>query len=330
MVGVASQSRSFEGESGAGYDNFNIVNDGELQFTVTTVLDNGVKISTDVEINVSQADSSLLDASNIHFYTKFGTFYTGTTFGPIFVLGTQISPPGAVNALNCDFGDWIVRPTGSNSVSSTFCGATVPASNKNMKAAYVSNMIYDTLAFGVGYTPSTTNTDAPPAVGGDDGTETQQYEASFVFLPKLGPWQLRSDVGIWQNQGTETNSYYGIRGGVDISLRGLGFVATAAKIKPNAPGVLGTSNSQEEESYSLGANYSTDSYSIGIAYLKNEQPRSSSVAGSDTIDKIFLGLSVPVGPSVEFLASLFHVRLEDEGGLSNSGAAFVTGINVGF
>merc|ERR1711964_334189 len=105
---------------------------------------------------------------------------------------------------------YVIRPAGHNILNAA--GTTVGASDA-IKLIYITPRIGASkdkdgkavagtgLFAGFGYTPSKSNNDNPPAVGGNVGTDVQVYQAIVSYEDVIGTTTVQADVAYWEEHG---------------------------------------------------------------------------------------------------------------------------------
>ena len=217
FVAFADQADSFESSSNAtsrvGYDSFNIYNDSEVHFTGSTKLDNGIGVSVTVELETDQVKNAdaHIDDSYLSLTGSFGDVRIGSTDAVTGVFANSAPAAGATGPNDGDLGNSIIQPSAVSATADTLLGT-----GNSMKLTYLTPEINGFQA-GFSYEPSSTNSDAMPAIGGNSGTDTQQYNIGIAYAGKLGSADVSADLSYKEDHGTAANSTSGIRGGVNLT-----------------------------------------------------------------------------------------------------------------
>ena len=180
---------------------------------------------------------------------------------------------------------------------------------------------------------NTVNSDAMPAVGGDSGTDTQQYNIGIAYAGKLGSADVLADLSYKEDHGTAANSTSGLRGGVNLTAGQITIGGSFKKIDAIDSGIEGTANSPEEEAFDLGIQYGMGPTSISLTYLQSDMPLASGTMGDDSVEALTIGASYTVGPGIDLLGTAARVEYSDEGtndANNNHGWAVIGGIGITF
>jgi hypothetical protein len=333
-VGFSEQDGSFEATSSAtarvGYDSFNQYNDSEIYFTGSTKLDNGIDVSVTVQLEADQVkNGTQIDASFMRLTGGFGDLRLGSGSFASAMLANKAPWTGAMNPHGGDYSAWIVKPS-ANSLSAV--QGTSIGGGDDMKIAWISPTISG-LRLGLSYEPSSNNSDAPPAVGGNDGTDVQTYDVAINYATKVGSADVKADVAYFEKHGAATSSNATWRMGATVSAGGVTIGGSYMDVDNIDTGRGGLAGSDEETAYDIGAMYATGPFKVSATYLHAEQPLASGTAGDDEHDKFILGMNYNMGPGVDLQGALAYVSWEDESTAdadNNDGWALVGAVQVTF
>ncbi|MBN07564.1 MAG: hypothetical protein CMM45_07015 [Rhodospirillaceae bacterium] len=336
FAGFSQQESSFENDTATaglevGYDAFNVVNDSEVYFKGSTKLDNGVGVSVTVQLETDQSNGSDIDESYATLTGGFGSILLGSTKGSTIKKHVGAPAVGGLALTTLDHHNWIIRPSAVG--GATFSTGTTAGASDAMKVVYLSPKIAGGIELGASYTPSSTNSDAMPATGGDSGTESQMWDAVVKYSGKMGGSSVNANVGYGETQGTAANSTQFIRTGVNMTAGGATIGFSYKDISNQATGIEGTANSDEQTSYNIGIKYAAGGYTVGLAYGHSELPLASSTQGDDELDKYILGIERGLGAGVTLTGQLAYVDYSDEttnDSNNNNGWALVGGVKVAF
>ena len=332
-VAIADQADSFESSSSAtsraGYDGFNIYNDSEVHFTGSTKLDNGTGVSVTVELETDQVKNAdaHIDDSYLGLTGSFGDVRIGSTDAVTSVFANSAPAAGATGPNDGDLGNSIIQPSAVSATADTLLGT-----GNSMKLTYLTPEINGFQA-GFSYEPSSTNSDAMPAVGGNSGTDTQQYNIGIAYAGKLGSADVSADLSYKEDHGTAANSTSGIRGGVNLTAGQITIGGSFKKIDAIDSGIEGTANSPEEEGFDVGIQYGMGPTSVSLTYLQSDMPLASGTTGDDSVEALTIGASYTVGPGIDLLGTAARVEYSDEGtsdANNNDGWAVIGGIGITF
>ena len=333
FVAFADQADSFESSSNAtsrvGYDSFNIYNDSEVHFTGSTKLDNGIGVSVTVELETDQVKNAdaHIDDSYLSLTGSFGDVRIGSTDAITGVFANSAPAAGATGPNDGDLGNSIIQPSAVSATADTLLGT-----GNSMKLTYLTPEINGFQA-GFSYEPSNTNSDAMPAVGGNSGTDTQQYNIGIAYAGKLGSADVSADLSYKEDHGTAANSTSGIRGGVNLTAGQITIGGSFKKIDAIDSGIEGTANSPEEEGFDVGIQYDAGATSLSLTYLQSDMPLASGTTGDDSVEALTIGATYSIGPGIDLLGTAARVEYSDEGtndANNNDGWAVIGGIGITF
>lgn len=328
----AEQRGSFESTSNStarvGYDSFNIWNDSEIHFTGSTKLDNGIGVDVVVEIETDDPnDAATIDETYLRLKGNFGELAFGSIDG---VTGTHANMAPAAGVTGPNDGDLstvIVQPANVGVTADTLLGGS-----KITKLVYFSPE-FNGFQAGFSIEPSDQSSSTMPAVGGNDGTDTQEYNAGLAYNGEFGGLGVTADVSYAEHHGTAASSNKGWRGGINISGGAITIGASYKNVSAIDSGIDGTANSPEETGYDVGIQYDAGSMSLSATYLQAEMPLASGTAGDDEVNSFVLGATYVIGPGVELMGNVLWAEWNDEGTAdadNNDGWGAITGIKVSF
>jgi outer membrane protein OmpU len=334
-VGFSEQDGSFESTNSStartGYDSFNQYNDSEIYFTGSTKLDNGITASVTVQLEADQVkNGTQIDASFLRLTGGFGDLRLGSGSYASAVLSNKAPWTGAMNPHGSDYSAWIVKPA-ANSISAV--AGTSIGGGDDMKIAWISPTISG-LRLGLSYEPSSAEgSDAPPAVGGNSGTDVQTYDVAINYATKVGSADVKADVAYFEKHGASTASNATWRVGGTVAVGGVTIGGSYMDVDNIDTGRGGLAGSDEEVAYDIGAMYATGPFTVSATYFHVEQPLASGTPGDDEHDKFILGMNYNMGPGVDLQGTLAYVDWEDESTAdadNNDGWALVGAVQVTF
>jgi len=333
MMGFGSNDSTFEADSAAdvsrvSYDSFNMVQDSEVYFKGTTTLDNGIALSVTIQLEGDQTGGGVADATFMKMTGGFGDIRIGSHAG---VAATMVHKgqmiPGPIGLDTPDSNSYVVNPT--NNQNGATPGTTIGGGDQ-IKFIYISPKFGGAVYLAAAYTPSETSTNAPPATGGNAGTEGQTYQAVVSFEDKVGSTDIKADVAYWETHADANGTFSGLRGGANIGVGGMtvGFGWLSQSNLDSGKG--GTTASDDREVWDIGIKYAAGDYTVGASYISAEH---DSAGGDDTVEKWGVGASYSLGEGVTGSAGAYHVTWDDVSTAladNNSGWAVVAGVKVAF
>ena len=324
--GVSSNASSFESTNNATgrthYDSFDIKTDSEVYFKGNTELDNGVKVDVVIQLETDAMSGGTIDESYVQFtLPDAGKVKMGATKG-----GSPASTGGPCVGAVCpspDVSAWIIRPASIG----FHTGTTLPASDA-YKITY-SSEDYNGFTFGGSYTPSATNSNEMPRVGGTAGSESQIWDAGVKYTKEMGGATVKVDLGYWEQRGTVASSYNAWRTGASWESGG---VTVGASFMEWSDANTANAGNNDTTAWDAGIQYEAGDAKFSLKVANQVSPMSTT-AGDDEATIATLGASYEIGEGVDFVASVVRADWDDEttsDANNNDGWAVVGGINVAF
>ena len=324
--GVSSNASKFESTVNATarthYDAFDIKTDSEVYFKGNTELDNGVKVDVTIQLETDAMNGGVIDESYVQF--------TLPDAGKIKMGATKHASPAStggpcVGAVcpSPDVSAWIMRPSAIGFHTGTTIGA-----GDAYKITYKSED-YSGFEFGGSYTPSATNGNNMPAVGGTAGTESQIWDAGVKYSKEMGGATVKVDFGYWEQRGTVANSYNAWRTGASWESGG---ITVGASFMEWSDANTANAGNNDTTAWDAGIQYEAGDAKFSLKVANQVSPMSTT-AGDDEATLATLGASYKIGEGVDFVASVVRADWDDEttsDANNNDGWAVVGGINVAF
>ncbi len=324
--GVSSNSSKYESTNNATgrthYDAFDIKTDSEVYFKGNTELDNGVKVDVVIQLETDAMSGGTIDESYVQFaLPDAGTVKMGATKGasPASTKGPSV---GAVSP-SPDVSAWIMRPSAIGFHTGTTIGA-----GDAYKITY-SSEDYNGVTFGGSYTPSATNSNEMPRVGGNAGSESQIWDAGVKYTKEMGGATVKVDFGYWEQRGTVANSYNAWRTGASWESGG---ITVGASFMEWSDSNTANAGNNDTKAWDAGIKYEAGDAKFSLKVANQVSPMSIT-AGDDEATIATLGASYKIGEGVDFVASVVRADWDDEttsDANNNDGWAVVGGINVAF
>jgi len=358
-VGYARQGEGYTVSSGkgtayTGYNEVDVKTDSEIHFKGSTKTNSGIKVGLVVELETDTAKNGgdHIDQSYMTLGGNFGTFALGSTIAAAAALAVNAPSTGALGVFGGDSSEWIVKPAAV--AVSTVAGGNIGGSEQQ-KIRWISPS-FSGFTGGVSYVPDLTSGDNNMAANsGNAGTDASQIDVALKYSGKLGMNAISASGAYWQvdQVTTAANAATGTEGqsiGVsttmgaftigagwkEVSTTGdatIGFTQNAIA-KPAGTPLSGTIHSKDEEAHNVGVAWKQGPTQLSVNYFNSTMEMATTQAGEDSLTKWTLGATHNVGPGVDFVGSIQHVRWDDE--LSsvalnnNKGTAFVGGVKVAF
>ena len=348
IFGVGANDDQFDAANGqrVGFDQHS---DGEVHFSGSVTLDNGIKIRTRVELESNSTDA--LGTSNIanggqaagtseddideHWMRISGSFGevrlgSGDAAGQAMTtgyLGTWSTGVGQLLAF--DTGDWINRP---GTVGASTVGRVDLSSDAEQISYYTPR--FAGFQLGLSYIPSTredVNNQRELAAGADrDG-----WSMGANFVRKFGGVGLGIALGYAANSESTSASddeVWGIAARVDFA----GFRVAASWVDNDSQETNGVTTGTGQETLEVGVRYTFGPNAVSIAHLSGESTATSNAAGDgDEGKSTFLAYRRTLGPGVFWKVTAMFADFDNAAagaaaGTSNDGEALTTSIQIRF
>jgi outer membrane protein OmpU len=358
-VGYARQGEGYTVSSGkgtayTGYNEVDVKTDSEIHFTGSTKTNSGIKVGLVIELETDTAQNGgdHIDQSYMTLGGNFGTFALGSTIAAAAALSVKAPSTGALGIAGGDSASWVVKPTAVGVAAGT--GADIGGNDKQ-KIRWISPT-FSGFTGGVSYVPDLTSGDNNMASNsGNGGTDASQIDVALKYSGKLGMNAISASGAYWQvdQVTTAANAATGTEGqsiGVSTTMGaftiGAGWkeVSTTgdasteftqnAVVKPIGTPLSGSMHSKDEEAHNVGVAWKQGPTQLSVNYFNSTMEMATTQNGEDSVTKWTLGATHNVGPGVDFVGSIQHVRWDDElSGIAlnnNKGTAFVGGVKVAF
>jgi outer membrane protein OmpU len=358
-VGYARQGEGFTVSSGkgtayTGYNEIDVKTDSEIHFKGSTKTNSGIKVGLVVELETDTAKNGgdHIDQSYMTLGGNFGTFALGSTVAAAAALAVNAPSTGALGIAGGDSASWVVKPA-----TVALAAGTGPdiGGNDKQKIRWISPS-FSGFTGGVSYVPDLTSGDNNMAASsGNAGTDASQIDLALKYSGKIGMNAISASGAYWQvdQATTAANATTGTEGqsiGVSTTMGaftiGAGWkeVSTTGDAstvftqngvsKPIGTPLSGTIHSKDEEAHNVGVAWKQGPTQLSVNYFNSTMEMATTQNGEDSLTKWTLGATHNVGPGVDFVGSIQHVRWDDELSAvalnNNKGTAFVGGVKVAF
>ena len=316
VVGVASTDLP-EGDM-RDYDGVDVKSDNEILFTVTTVLDNGMKITGRVELEGNTAGDQI-DEQWLRVSGSFGEIRLGgmdnasraMTFGH---MGSHATGVGHHN-LQFDVNNWTPRAAGSPSIV-----RHLGIADDAMSVAYFTPRVSG-LQLGVSYTGD--GTEQAIVTGADAAADRNANAARIAtavganYVGKFGDSGVAVALGHSQNDADNQQTKQG--GGVNVTMKGIKAAVGYSSDEKD--------DGAESTGWDFGVRYSFGPNAVSLGYTTVE---AESNAGVETENSAgMLAYQRALGPGVNWSADVLWSESEGPSA-TQDGYAVTTGIKVRF
>jgi predicted porin len=331
--GWSSQAGSYEDANSIGYPSFNNVNDSEIYFKSKTKLDNGITVSTTVEIetDLSNAAGGNRDNSWIQLDGAFGTIRAGNTAAASFFQSNTAPSSGNLKNNHPDMYDFILRPNGL-STSTRVTGSAVAS---GLRYNYFTPRVAGFRA-SVGWLPTSGNVDPVPGTGKLSGTAESQLDYHINYNDKVGDVSLKADLGGYNrigSNGIPDENQWRTGFGIGFGAITIGGAYQDISIKEPANATTVNLASPAVRSWSIGASYKTGPLTVAANYYNAEGDGSTTDLDEDETTQYGVQAKYNISKGVDIGVHLNKFDFDNETKADageNDGWALITGINVTF
>jgi hypothetical protein len=332
------------GEPGANLQTVGVYFDGEIQFTATTTLDNGISVKARTEyeaFNQSGANGAGApgggadddaDEHYIEFGGVFGQIRVGADDDAAYAMQYQ-APVGAYQ-IGVNTTTFAVPSVGGNAITSyptTYIAATGDAE----KIIWFSPRIAG-FQLGVSYAPTsqamenTTHFPGLPLPDNTIGAQENIVSIGANFVESFNDIDVAVAAGY--NTGSLQANSAGVFDDIEMWSAGLnvgfaGFTVGGSVANTNN----GLSGSNDTTTWDAGVTYSTGPFTVGFTYLGATSD--ASAGGSDDLESFNVSGTYNIGPGVDLWGGVKYFDYQDGAGNAaneNEGYIVAIGSSVSF
>jgi len=326
------------GEPAANTQDVSIHTDGEIQFTASTTLDNGIEVAVRIEYEAQNqgGGSSIVDERYVTFSGDFGRLRVGSDDPAASVMQYQ-APVGAYQ-MGINTPTFAVAAVGNNAVSS------YPTTYADW-ASDAGNIIYYSprmsgFQLGLSYQPTGsrstidgTNTTTPGFDGGvpfDNFTQNDVVSVGANYVNSFNGVDVAAAAGYVHGSdgvGTAaTDDRQTITGGLVVGFSG--FSVGGSILHDNH----GLQNDSNELTFDVGVTYATGPWLVGLTYMRSKREAGTG-NGDDTMDGYLVSGTYNLGPGVDLWAGVKYLDYQSDSGgpaAENSATFGMVGTTVSF
>lgn len=314
--------------------------DSEIFFGGRTTLANGITIGFDVQLEANTSGDQI-DESYLFVDGAFGRLLLGSENTADILMHYSIPGVGrSYGANGSGATNWIVRPTNVTVIGDLASGQTASGGNAlpgtgndQQRVTYFTPRFFG-FQGGLSYTPNVHLEDSN-GFGDKLDNRTNAWHPSINFTNNFSGIQVNASVGL---------SYYPKISGAAAGTVGAESIKDwSAGLQLGFGGFLvggGYRNfdnkraAEDGYAWGLGVTWTGGPFAIGASYLTSKAEGSSvGVAADDKFRQILLSAGYTMGPGVDLIGAVFHIKYTDEGGANadkNSGVGAMTGIRLTF
>jgi outer membrane protein OmpU len=297
------------GQPGAAIHDNTIATDGEIQFTATTELDNGISVRARIEYEAFPAGGSQVDETYTRFSGGFGSFTIGNDDNASYQMAYQ-APSGSWQ-MGLNSPTFAIPASGGNAITS-YTSLYMGTGGDGGKLIYFTPRM-NGFQLGASYQPD--GAGGPPAAASArtadttaGGAETiltfgANYSGSFDQADvAISAGYITADLEAQNTAGT-AKDFEGFTAGLNVSMSGF---TVGGAVTINNGGAAKASTDRWE----IGATYATGPWTIGANYFDIDQSLAATV-GDDSVDGWMVSGQYNLGPGVDLFGGVKYYDFED-------------------
>ncbi len=323
------------GEPGANRQDFNIYDDGEIQFTASTTLDNGIGIKARIEYEADNqgaggTNTTTQDERWIEFSGGFGALKVGADDNASNAMHYQA--PVAAYMMGVNTPTFAVALTGGNTITS-YPTTYVNTNGDAEKIIWFSPRVAG-FQLGLSYAPDNNTNQNNSIPNADNGAGAQEDVVSIGlnFVESFDGVDIAVSGGYLQgnleaqNATATADDIEQWSGGLNVGFAG--FTVGASLRLSNG----GLRSNGDSTTWDAGVTYATGPLTVGFTYLngKAEDPNSG---GDDETDQGVISAVYNIGPGVDLWGGAKFYEYDDDTSNSaneNDGYIIAVGTSVSF
>ena len=272
-----------------------IRHEGEIHFTGSTTLDNGLKFGVNIQLE-ARTTTDQVDETFMYVEGAFGRVNIGSEDSAAYLMHYGV--PSPVVAWSID---------DNNADASGFSGPVTPANEvgDSDKITYFTPR-FSGFQLGASYTPDgdaeTSNTFSPYAAISDEGAEDEAYSLGVNYTNKFNSVTVKTSLGYQLTTRTTTDDTDEYTGALTLEVAGFA-IGGAYKFSDNDGG----NNNRERHDWGVGLTYGQGPWTVGVQY--------GGAAQDDTTDgelhAVVVGGKYILGPGVTAFGGVQYWDGED-------------------
>ncbi len=317
--------------------------DGEIQFTGSTALDNGLTVGVHVELE-ADARGDQIDEAYAFVEGGFGKIVVGGENLANYNTFWGVTAPSVGVPINSGWITTFVPPPAGHELSfrSTITTTNVDIGNDENSISYYSPR-FAGFQFTGGYAPTVTDSGEGKTFTGFEANENTEYHNAFGvglnFKESFNGVSLKFAGGYNRIEAPNEVEALGgddvqqLKVGVNIGVAGFsvgGSYANEFDGKIITDGAGGIKRSEEGQSWDVGASYSTGPWGVSATYFHGEWEGDVG-NGDEEVDSIVGAVSYALGPGIKTSLSVMYGALEDDAtGDEGTATMGIIGLAVSF
>ncbi len=323
-------------EPGENRQDFNIYNAGEIQFTASTTLDNGIGVKVRIEYEAQNQGTGATnhDERWVEFSGGFGQLRIGSDDNASNAMHYQA--PVAVGVIGVNTPSWAVALAGGNSVGS-YPRTYINTAGDAEKVIWFSPRVGG-FQLGLSYAPDGDTQDTSgtgsyqPQFDNDAGQQEDIFSVGVNFVESFNDidvavsggyltGNLEADTALANADDVESWS-------AGLSIGFAGFTIGASVALTNN----GLDDDGDTTTWDAGVTYATGPLTVGFTYLHAEFEDPATL-GDDETDQGAFSANYNIGPGVDLWGGIKIFELEDDTNVAadeNEGYIVTVGTTVSF
>ena len=314
--GFMSQYFGYAESDVANSDGFDQQTDAEIHFTGETVLDNGLTIGVNVQLEAQQSGDQI-DQQFAYIEGSFGAIYIGGEASAPALMSTNV-PSAGIGLDSGDASNWIA---GIDNNLITTHGTFTRDEDASEKLSYFTPR-FQGFQLGVSYVPETAE-DIDAAPNTNNGVRDNAFGVAANYDNSFGDFSIMASAA-YMDYGDDD----ALAGAGDIENLGFGLVVGYGPFSVAAAynDLDGSPVGGSIESFGFSGSYSSGPFGVSLAYITGEDK----AAGTEA-DGFELGGSYALGPGVSAVGSIYYVDQENPAAVGDvEGFAIVGGLALAF
>jgi len=320
------------GEPGNNRQQFNIYNDGEIQFTASTTLDNGIGVRARIEYEAKNqgGGGTIVDERYLDFSGSFGQLRVGNDDNASNAMHYQA--PVAAGMMGVNTETFAVPLAGGNAVGS-YPTTYVNTGGDAEKVIWFSPRIAG-FQLGVSYAPDSGPHDtgaegsgAQPGFDNEPGAQQDVISIGLNYVESFNDIDVAVSGGYLQGDleaggGDDMEQF-----STGLNVGFAGFTVGASLRLSNNGG-----NNADSTTWDAGVTYATGPLTVGFTYLHAEA-ENPAVGGDDETDQFVVTGLYNIGPGVDLWGGVKFFEYDSDGGgdgNQNEGYIVALGSSVSF
>ena len=317
------------GEPGANTQDFQIIDDGEIQFTAATTLDNGIGVKARIEYEHQNQGGGTTTADEhwVEFSGGFGQLRIGSDDNASNAMHYQA--PGASLNMGVNTPTFAITTGGGNNASTT---TYVNTGGDAQKVIWFSPRIAG-FQLGLSYAPDNAPNDTSGGfLDNQGGAQEDVFSVGLNFVESFNDIDVAVSGGYLtgnleaQTTGGNADDIEQWSAGLNVGFAGF-TVGASIRFSDN-----GIRNNGDSTTWDAGITYATGPLTVGFTYLSSEAEDPATL-GDDETDQFVVSAAYNIGPGVDLWGGVKWFEFEDDANApanENDGYIVAIGSSVSF